>query len=108
MAAFRWPEDAGRLDFELLRETSVTLYHSPEVLAEHTAWLGEHGYRIHVFDCSGWTSEDDFHTAVSRELGFPDYYGRNLDAFNDCLCGVAVPSDGGVVVAFQSFEVLWR
>src|SRR5262249_10429536 len=88
MAAFCWPEDAGRLDVELLRETSVSLYFSREVLAEHVGWLREHGYLVHSFDCSTWAAEDDFHAEASRVLGFPDYYGHNLAAFKDCLCAV--------------------
>src|SRR4051794_16144339 len=108
MATLRWPEDANRLDFQLLRESPVTRYHCRDVLEEHLAWLGQHAYLLHRFDCSGWRSEGDFHDAVSRILGFPDYYGRNLDAFNDCLCGIEVPEEGGTVLAFVSFEVLYR
>jgi hypothetical protein len=26
-----------------------------------------------------------FHVACQREFGFPDYYGRNMDAWVDCL-----------------------
>jgi hypothetical protein len=26
-----------------------------------------------------------FHTECRREFGFPDYYGRNMDAWVDCL-----------------------
>ena len=33
MAPLRWPEHANRLDFDLLRESPVTLYRSREVLA---------------------------------------------------------------------------
>src|SRR5262249_38443911 len=53
MAPLRWPDDADRLDFDLLRESPVTLYRSREVLAEHIAWLRRHGYVVHEFDCSG-------------------------------------------------------
>jgi len=28
---------------------------------------------------------DSFHDICARELGFPDFYGRNLNAFIDCL-----------------------
>jgi hypothetical protein len=84
----------------------VTLYRSREVLAEHLAWLRGHDYAVHEIDCSGWKSEADFHDAVSRTLGFPNYYGRNLDAFNDCLCGIEVPEEGGTVLAFLAFDVL--
>jgi RNAse (barnase) inhibitor barstar len=108
MASLRWPEDARRLDFDLLRESPATLYRSRDVLAEHVAWLRRHGYTVHEFDCSGWSSEADFHDAAIRSLGFPDYYGRNLDAFNDCLCGIEVPAEGGTALAFRSFDVLHR
>jgi RNAse (barnase) inhibitor barstar len=108
MAPLRWPEDANRLDFDLLRESPVTLYHSREVLAEHLAWLRNNGYTIHEFDCSGWSTEEDFHDAASRTLGFPGYYGRNLAAFNDCLCAIKVPEEGGTVLAFRSFDVFHR
>src|SRR5215469_11650280 len=28
---------------------------------------------------------DSFHTVSARELGFPAFYGRNMNAFVDCL-----------------------
>ena len=28
---------------------------------------------------------ETFHTECQREFGFPDYYGRNMDAWVDCL-----------------------
>jgi hypothetical protein len=108
MATFRKPDDANRLDFELLRHTPVSLYFSPDVLAEHVAWLREHDYLVQLFDCSAWASEEDFHTDVSRVLGFPDYYGRNLAAFSDCLCGIDVPGNGGAVLVFHSFDRFFR
>lgn len=30
-------------------------------------------------------SDDDFHTAISKALEFPSFYGRNLDALCDTL-----------------------
>lgn len=108
MTHLRWPEDAWRLDFELMRESPVTLYRSREVLAEHVAWLRRHGYLVHEIDCTGWSSEEDFHDAISTKLAFPAYYGRNLDAFNDCLCGVEVPEEAGMALAFLSFDVFHK
>ena len=39
----------------------------------------------------------DLHTFVAQELNFPDYYGRNLDAFADCLGDISEPTLVGVV-----------
>jgi hypothetical protein len=108
MASLRWPEDAGRLDFELMRESPVTLYRSLDVLHEHVAWLRRHGYLVHEFDCSGWRSEEDFHAAVGRNPAFLGYTGRNVNAFNDRLCQIEVPEQGGTALAFLSFDVLHR
>lgn len=33
-------------------------------------------------------NEKDLHRYLSKELGFPDYYGSNLDALYDCLTDI--------------------
>jgi hypothetical protein len=108
MAPFRWPDDRSRLDFELLRHTSVSLYSSREVLAEHLGWLRKHQYLVHSFDCSGWVSEEDFHVQVGLNPAFLGYTGRNPAAFNDRLCQIEVPEVGGTALAFFSFDVFHR
>jgi hypothetical protein len=104
MAPFRWPDDSTRLDFQLLRHTSVSLYFERDVLGEHIAWLREHQYLVHSFDCSNWSCEDDFHIEFSRVLGLHDYRGRNMNAFNDRLCRLDVSEAGGTAFAFLSFN----
>ncbi|PDO10033.1 MAG: hypothetical protein BLM47_09485 [Candidatus Reconcilbacillus cellulovorans] len=42
-----------------------------------------------VIDGRTIAGEDDLHDLLARELGFPDYYGRNLDALWDGLTGWA-------------------
>lgn len=37
-------------------------------------------------------SPAEVHALLAQELGFPDYYGANLDAFEDCLEDVDVPT----------------
>ncbi|MDO4798710.1 MAG: barstar family protein [Coriobacteriales bacterium] len=32
------------------------------------------------------------HAILARELDFPDYYGANLDALEDCLGDIATPT----------------
>lgn len=96
-----------RLDYDLLRNGAVNLYFSQNILAEDIAWLNSHGYRIYVLNAASWLSEDDFHRDASNVLGFPGYYGKNLNAFNDCLSEIEVPdSDGGCAIQFLGFDKL--
>ena len=36
-------------------------------------------------EASEWRAEADLHRDLATALDFPDYYGRNLDALNDCM-----------------------
>ena len=69
-------------------------------MAEEVRDLEADGYRCVPLDCSAWAGEADFHTAVATALGFPDYYGHNLDAFNDCIASIDVSGHRGLVLAF--------
>ena len=31
------------------------------------------------------TDWESFHTVFAKEMGFPDFYGRNMDAWIDCM-----------------------
>jgi len=103
MAVFHG-DDFNRLDWRLLQNGAVTLYHQLSVLAADIGWLTEIGYLIHDFDCTGWACQNDFHDAVTGELRFPDYYGRNIAAFNDCLSDLEIPDEGGAVLVFRRFD----
>ena len=104
MAAFNESEIADRRDWPLLRNGAITLYFRPEALAEDVAWLREHQYEVYSFDCAAWETEADFHADVSRQFGFPGYYGRNLQALNDCLSRLDVPEAGGVALQLMRID----
>ena len=38
-----------------------------------------------ILDCERITTGEAFHTAISLALGFPGWYGGNLDALHDLL-----------------------
>jgi len=42
-----------------------------------------------IIDGSTIFTSPDLHEALSRALGFPDHYGKNLDALYDCLTGIS-------------------
>ena len=41
--------------------------------------------RVFLLDGAAVEDCEDLHTRLARGLGFPDWYGRNLDALYDCL-----------------------
>ena len=86
--------------------------HFPVEDVRHTV---EHsGWRFAEVD--GWhhTTKAEFLEAVGIALDFPDYYGHNLDAFNDCLRDVAMHQYGtsrdatGTVLAFAAYDAFAR
>lgn len=38
-----------------------------------------------TLDCRNMISKEQAHPYLAQMLGFPDYYGNNLDALFDCL-----------------------
>ena len=47
--------------------------------------------KIPVSEISDWES---FHTVFARVLGFPAFYGRNMNAWVDCMESIDSPSHG--------------
>lgn len=47
-----------------------------------------------------------FHEVFASALGFPSWYGRNMDAWIDCMSSLDDPSDGMSQVMVQPGEVL--
>lgn len=37
---------------------------------------------------------DSFHDVFTHEFGFPEFYGRNMDAWIDCMTSLDEPNDG--------------
>src|SRR3954471_13313170 len=106
MASFRTDQkESQRLDLSLLQNSPVALYHRPALVDEDLSRLRSEGYTMDEFDCSKWHAEADFHAEVGVRLGFPDYYGRNLDAFNDCIGDIEVPDSGGRAIVFRRFDL---
>lgn len=86
------------------------MFYSLPVLQDTTGWLNDHGYHVTTLDASAWRLPADMHRALAAALGFPDYYGNNLEALNDCLGDVAAgeygaPSDAtGLVLVLMGFD----
>jgi RNAse (barnase) inhibitor barstar len=98
------------LDFRLVQASFVTMFWDVAVLRETTVWLADHGYDVVSVDSSEWRDEHDMHRGVAAALDFPDYYGQNLNALNDCMHDVASgdygirPGATGLALVFLGFE----
>lgn len=111
MSAFN-PDSDLRADvaFRLMANSFVRLFWRLELFEQTLTWLREHGYRVVRLDASAWTREADLHRDIAAALDFPDYYGRNLDALNDCLGDIALGGYGtdakatGFVLAFTAYD----
>jgi len=96
------------LDFRLAGRPKV--FWNPDVLREATEWLSDHGYDVVALAAGDWVDQVRLHDDLSRSLNFPAHYGRNLDALNDCMFGVACGEYGysaaatGLVLVLMGFD----
>src|SRR5688500_7028210 len=97
MATFSGNEsEFERLDWQLLQSGAIALYFRGDVLNSDMTWLRAHAYEVVELDCIRWADAKVMHRALAMALSFPDYYGMNLDALNDCMSDVDVPDEGGL------------
>lgn len=106
LAVFKFPDDQRRLDWLVLRDGPFVLYFDRSKLDEACAWFLRHSYQIVAFNSAKWQSDGDFHDDISKSLKFPDYYGRNLDALDECMCSdLDIPQESGLLLVFHHFDV---
>ena len=60
---------------------------------------------VHI-PCKEITDWDSFHGVFARVLGFPDFYGKNMNSWVDCLTYVDEPGDGMSNVVLRDGEIL--
>jgi RNAse (barnase) inhibitor barstar len=97
------PTEWERLDWQLLRNSPVTLYFKREILKADVSWFQAQGYRVCSLDAGDVSGPEALLVALGELLSFPDYFGRNLDAFNDCLGDVDISELGGLVLVLDDF-----
>lgn len=101
---------ANNIDFQIARQGRPLVIENDEHFTATATWLRDKGYRLVIFDANQWRSAADMHRALALALGFPDYYGNNLDAFEECLGEVAEHEYGwegdetGLVLVFTSMK----
>ena len=55
-------------------------------------------------DFAGIKSEEELHNHIFKILEFPDYYGMNWDAFDECIRDISIPKK----IIITHFEELQR
>ena len=102
------PEEWERLDWRLLQNSAIALYYDKSILEADVAWLVSHEYRVVSAQVKDRQSSRDLLAELGTLLAFPAYYGRSLDAFNDCLSDVDVPLNGGLALVLHHFDLFAR
>ena len=97
-------DDWQRLDFQILRDGGISRYQNAKFLAEDIQWLEAQKYEVTSFNCASWATMERMHQELQEKLSFPEYYGRNLDALNDCLRELSIPDAGGRAVVFMRLD----
>ncbi|MFL5740222.1 MAG: barstar family protein [Flavisolibacter sp.] len=104
MAIFRNnPDESQRLDWRILQNGWTNLYWQKSVLEKDLEWFKNEQFKIVDFDCKQWMNATIIHKALAKQLDFPDYYGENFNALNDCLSDLQV-SESGIVIVFRYFQ----
>ena len=95
----------GRLDWAIFQNGWSSLYCKKDILERDLVWFRETGFKIIEIDCFVWDSPGSMHNSLKTALSFPDYYGNNLDALNDCLSDTEI-SQEGLVVVLKRFDLV--
>ncbi len=57
-------------------------------------------------ECDKITTWESFHDYFATKFGFPDFYGRNMNAWVDCMTSCDSPEDGLASIDLQLGEIL--
>jgi RNAse (barnase) inhibitor barstar len=112
MAIFKLDEvNDEQLDWIILRDGGVHLYWRQEILADDLNWLISNRYKIISFDATEWQSASEseserrMHESLKTQLLFPDYYGKNLNALDECILDdLIVPDTGGLALVLNHYD----
>ncbi|GAB4435739.1 MAG: barstar family protein [Rhodocyclaceae bacterium] len=83
------------------------LYRLPEGDGEKLiAAAGELGYAIRIADLRGLRDKAGLLAGLARALAFPDWFGYNWDALDDCLADLSWLGDTGFLIVLEHGEDL--
>ena len=59
-----------------------------------------------IIDGNSVTSMEEIHKSLAEQLGFPEWYGGNLDALHDCLTDLHEEADVSIIHSDALLETL--
>jgi RNAse (barnase) inhibitor barstar len=96
-----------QIDNKIMLLGAISKYYDISILEEDLAQLTIKNYEIYDLDLGQWTFET-FHSNIQESLNFPEYYGKNLSAFRDCLGDMFEISKKGIVIVMRRFNMLYN
>lgn len=66
------------------------------------------GLKVLTVEASSLLTHDELLTTLGRVFDFPDYYGHNYDALDECLRDLSWLPAPGYVLRVRDTETLWR
>ncbi len=99
-------EELSSLASRLLQNGCVVLYHNPFLMEAHSNQLFSDGWKFIDVYAPEDGGLDEFYDLVASQLEFPAYFGRNLDAFSDCLSEIEFPASGRLALGLIRFDRL--
>jgi RNAse (barnase) inhibitor barstar len=99
-------EDETSLEYRLLQNGCVVLYHSPFLMEEHSGALVGSGWEFKEVYIAERGTAEEFFDQVTVALDFPAYFGRNLDAFRDCLRDISFREARRLAIGLTRFDLV--
>jgi hypothetical protein len=93
-------------DFPGDRQAGIYVVASAPVARQLIAQAAAAGFSTGWIDAAANDTKATFLAASAKELEFPDYFGHNWDAFNDCFRDLGYRPGSGAVIVIDQFDRL--
>jgi RNAse (barnase) inhibitor barstar len=98
-------EEVDNLEKRLLQNGCVVLYHNSFLMEEHANQLVSSGWKYKEAYIAETGQLEEFFDQIALALEFPDYFGRNMNALNDCLSDIVFPESRRLAVGLERFDI---
>ncbi len=86
-------------------QTSGVFRLEGEISTEELSKAAEqHGIAFFLVDGRKINNKEQFLRSAAQEMNFPDYFGANWDAFEDCLTDMSWHESNGFMILYDNFD----